>query len=116
MKESRYCSGTAAALEIVGGKWKLLILHRLTQGTFRYGELRRSIPTVSHKMLIQQLKELEADELVSRVDHGEIPPRVEYSLTRFGRSLAVALTPLNEWGEKHVARIEKTADRRAAER
>jgi DNA-binding HxlR family transcriptional regulator len=112
MKNSRYCSGLGAALDVIGGKWKLLILHHLTQGTLRYGELRRRIPAVSDKVLIQQLKELQADELVARVDHKEIPPRVEYSLTSFGRSLTVVVAPLNAWGEKHAARIEKTSDRR----
>lgn len=114
MKTSRYCSGLGAALELMSGKWKLLILHHLEEGTLRYGELRRRIPTVSDKVLIQQLKELQADELVARVDYKEIPPRVEYSLTRFGKSLTVVVEPLNAWGEKHAARIEKTADRREA--
>lgn len=112
MELRRYCSGLGAALDIIGGKWKLLILHHLTQGTLRYGELRRRIPAVSDKVLIQQLKELQADELVRRVDHKEIPPRVEYSLTPFGRSLTVVVEPLNAWGEKHVARIAKASVRR----
>jgi DNA-binding HxlR family transcriptional regulator len=112
MNNSRYCSGLGAALDVMNGKWKLLILHHLTHGTLRYGELRRRIPAVSDKVLIQHLTELHADELVARVDHGEIPPRVDYSLTPFGRSLTVAVGPLNAWGERHAARIEKASDRR----
>ena len=65
-------------------------------------------------MLIQQLKELEADGIVKRVDHGEIPPRVDYSLTKLGQTLAQALAPLCQWGTDHVREIERAAARRVA--
>lgn len=76
-------------MRVIAGKWKPLILYFVAQGgPTRYGALRRAVRDVSDKMLIQQLKELEADDLVKRTDYKEIPPRVDYSLTPLGRSLA----------------------------
>jgi DNA-binding HxlR family transcriptional regulator len=72
------------------------------------------VGTVTHKVLIQQLKELEADRIVKRVNHGEIPPRVDYSLTKFGQTLARALSPLCQWGTDHVQELERAAARREA--
>jgi DNA-binding HxlR family transcriptional regulator len=111
---SPFSCGLEAALAVLGGKWKPLVLYHLAKGTLRYGELRRAVGAVTHKVLIQQLKELEADGVVKRVDHGEIPPRVDYSLTRFGRTLAEALGPLCQWGTDHVREIERATARRAA--
>jgi DNA-binding HxlR family transcriptional regulator len=111
-----FSCGLDAALAVMGGKWKPLILYHLAQGTLRYGELRRAVGAVTHKVLIQQLKGLEADGIVKRVDHQEIPPRVEYSLTRFGQSLARALAPLCEWGSAHMADVERAAAWRAKPR
>ena len=113
MKRRQYNCGLEAALEVVGGKWKVLILWPLCSGARRFGELRREVPGISEKMLIQQLKEMEADGVVRRKDYKEVPPRVEYSLTSFGRSLCDALIPLCEWGESHMKRIE--ACKRACE-
>lgn len=79
----------------------------------RYGELQRAVGAVTHKVLIQQLKELEADTLVKRVDHGEIPPRVDYSLTKFGQTLARALAPLCQWGMDHMREVERVTAQRA---
>lgn len=107
-----FSCGLEAALAIIGGKWKPFVLYHLAKGTLRYGELRRAIGTVTHKVLIQQLKELEADGVVRRVDYGEVPPRVEYSLTKFGESLAGALAPLCQWGTDHVREIERAVARR----
>src|SRR3954454_3728784 len=97
--------GLEAALAVVGGKWKVLVLWRLAEGPRRFGELRRLVVGISEKMLIQQLRELEADGIVAREDFREIPPRVEYSLTPFGVSLLEAFRPLCEWGTTHMARI-----------
>ncbi|QEH38768.1 putative HTH-type transcriptional regulator YtcD [Aquisphaera giovannonii] len=107
MARSRPLSGCGleAALAVVGGKWKPIVLWRLAGSTRRFGELRRLVEGISEKMLIQQLREMEADGIVARKDFREIPPRVEYSLTEFGVSLAEALRPLCEWGQAHVARI-----------
>ena len=112
-KLSQFSCGLEAALAVLGGKWKPLVLYHLNKGSLRYGELQRAVGTVTHKVLIQQLKELEADGIVKRVDHGEIPPRVDYSLTKFGQSLAAALGPLCEWGTAHTREIERAAARRA---
>ena len=111
--EHSFSCGLEAALAVAGGKWKPLVLNQLVRGTLRYGELQRAIGTVSHKVLIQQLKELEADGIVKRVDHGEIPPRVDYSLTKFGQTLAEALAPLCQWGTDHMRKIERVAAKRA---
>jgi len=113
-KHHPFSCGLEAALAVIGAKWKPLILYHLAQHTtLRYGELRRAVGAVTHKVLIQQLKELEADGIVKRVDHGEIPPRVDYSLTRFGQSLAQALAPLCQWGTDHLREVERVAARRA---
>ncbi|MFO1384597.1 MAG: helix-turn-helix domain-containing protein [Chitinivorax sp.] len=87
------------ALNQIGGKWKPIILHMLSSGTLRFGELQRNIPPVSQKMLTQQLRELEADGLVTRVVYAEVPPRVEYSLSARGESLRPILDALYQWGE-----------------
>jgi DNA-binding HxlR family transcriptional regulator len=103
-----FTCGLDATLRIVAGKWKPLILYFLAQGgPTRYGELRRAVRDVSDKMLIQQLKELEADELVKRTDYKEVPPRVDYSLTPLGVSLAEALVPLCAWGTANMAEVTR---------
>src|SRR5471032_631428 len=94
--------GLGAVLAVIGGKWKPLVLYHLAQDVHRYGELRRAIGGVTDKVLIQQLKELERDEIIARVDYQEIPPKVEYSLTPFGRSLATALGALCVGNRTHM--------------
>jgi DNA-binding HxlR family transcriptional regulator len=108
MRRPTHGCGLEAALAIVGGKWKPIVLWRLAGATRRFGELRRLVEGISEKMLIQQLREMEADGIVAREDFREIPPRVEYSLTEFGVSLAEALRPLCEWGREHMTRIGRT--------
>jgi DNA-binding HxlR family transcriptional regulator len=98
--------GLDVALAVIGGKWKPLILFHLAHGARRYGELRRAVGGVSDKMLVQQLKELQADGVIDRLDFKEIPPKVEYSLTPFGGSLAKALAPLCVWGTEHMSQVE----------
>jgi DNA-binding HxlR family transcriptional regulator len=110
MKPQTYGCGLEAALAVVGGKWKPIVLWQLAQGTRRFGELRRLVTGISEKMLIQQLREMEADGIVSRNDFREIPPRVEYSLTEFGVSLGNALRPLCDWGREHMGRITQTIE------
>ncbi|MEU6950108.1 MULTISPECIES: helix-turn-helix domain-containing protein [unclassified Streptomyces] len=101
-----YGCGLDAAVDVVGGKWKPLILWALhAHGPTRFGELRRQITGVSEKVLIQQLRELEADGVVHREVYPEVPPRVEYSLTGLGEALNTALLPLGEWGERFMAEI-----------
>jgi DNA-binding HxlR family transcriptional regulator len=108
MNRPGYRCGLEAALEVLGGKWKPVILWNLVSGRRRFGELRRMVTGISEKMLIQELRELARDEIVAREDFKEIPPRVEYSLTPFGVSLSEALRPLCDWGTEHLARIEAT--------
>ncbi len=108
MKDGAYGCGLEAALDVIGGKWKVLVLWNLSAGPTRFGQLRRSVAGISEKMLIQQLREMEADGIVARQDFREVPPRVEYSLTPFGVSFIEALKPLCEWGSKHMGRIGAT--------
>lgn len=112
MKNGAFTCGLDAALAVIGGKWKPLILFHLAHGVRRYGELRRAVGSVSDKVLIQQLKELQADGIIKRLDFKEIPPKVEYSLTVFGETLARALAPLCVWGTEHMVEVEILMSRR----
>jgi len=94
-----------AALVVVGGKWKGVILFYLRDETRRFSELRRLIPGVTQRMLTKQLRELEAHRIVRRKIYREIPPKVEYSLTEFGRTLTPTLKALEEWGHQHMETI-----------
>lgn len=107
--DSNFNCGIGPAFSVVGGKWKAVILWELNGATRRFGELRRLIPGISEKMLIQQLRELAADGLVLRVAQNAVPPHVDYSLTPAGKALNVALGPLADWGARYA---ERTAARR----
>ncbi|MEN8651190.1 helix-turn-helix domain-containing protein [Streptomyces sp. 21So2-11] len=101
-----YVCGLDAAMDVIGGKWKALILWSLhNSGTLRFGQLRREVPGVSEKMLIQQLRELESDGIVHREVYREVPPRVEYSLTEMGQALNTALGSLGSWADRHMEQI-----------
>ena len=111
-----FTCGLDATLRVIAGKWKPLILYFLAQGgPTRYGVLRRAVRDVSDKMLIQQLKELEADGLVKRTDYKEVPPRVDYDLTPLGHSLAEALVPLCSWGTANLAEVTRVFAKREAQ-
>jgi DNA-binding HxlR family transcriptional regulator len=86
------------ALNVIGGRWKPIILHMLLEETMRFGQLRKKIPPVTQKMLTQQLRELEADGIIKRQVFAEVPPRVEYSMTAKGRTLEPILNDLYDWG------------------
>jgi DNA-binding HxlR family transcriptional regulator len=110
-----FTCGLDATLRVIAGKWKPVILYFLAQGgPTRYGELRRAVRDASDKMLIQQLKQLEADDLVKRTDYKEVPPRVDYSLTPLGRSLAEALAPLCTWGTENIDEVSRVFAQREA--
>jgi DNA-binding HxlR family transcriptional regulator len=96
--------GIGPAFNVIGGKWKAVILWELSGQTKRFGELRRLVSGISEKMLIQQLRELVADGLVVRVAQNVVPPHVEYSLSPLGTSLNVALGPLADWGMTYSRR------------
>jgi DNA-binding HxlR family transcriptional regulator len=105
MAEASFRCGLEAVLEVLGGKWKPLILYHLASGAKRTGQLRRLVTNVSEKMLIQHLKELVDDGIVRRFDFKTVPPHVEYELTEFGQSLAEVLAPLCEWGTRHTPEV-----------
>ncbi|OAA91565.1 putative HTH-type transcriptional regulator YtcD [Clostridium ljungdahlii] len=84
-------------LDIIGGKWKPLIIWHLGEKTLRFSELKRTLPNITQKMLTQQLRALEEDQLVNRFVYAEVPPKVEYSLTEKGKTLLPVLSTLCEW-------------------
>ena len=94
-----------ATLELIGGKWKGIILYHLVDGRLRFSQLKRQIGCVTQRMLTKQLRELEADGLVNRIVYAEVPPRVEYELTKEGMSLKSILNALKKWGETHAVKL-----------
>ncbi len=96
-----------AAIEIIGGKWKAPILFHLQGGTKRFNQLRRLMPRVTQRMLTKQLRELEADQIIHRKVFAEIPPRVEYSITEFGLTLAPSLKVLQMWGNEYFDKLSR---------
>ena len=102
-----------ATLELIGGKWKGIVLYYLLDGKLRFSELKRQIGCVTQRMLTKQLRELEADGLVNRIVYAEVPPRVEYELTKEGNSLKPILTSLRKWGASHALKL---LENRAADR
>jgi len=108
-----YCS-MELTLQIIGGKWKPIILYKLGQeGVLRFSEIKRVIPNITQKMLTQQLRELEADGLVHREVYPQVPPKVEYSLTDLGKSVMPIMGSLCEWGtqfEKWHAEQQTSAE------
>lgn len=99
-----YCP-VEVTLDMIGGRWKPLILwHLKEEGVLRHGQLRRLIPSITQKMLTQQLRQLEGDGLVERTQYPEVPPRVEYALTVHGRELHDMLNHFCWWGEAHAHR------------
>ncbi|KEQ21621.1 winged helix-turn-helix transcriptional regulator [Paenibacillus tyrfis] len=102
-----YCT-LEVAMSIIGGKWKPLIVYHLTKKPRRTSELKRMIQGITQKMLIQQLRELEEDGIVTRKIYNQVPPKVEYSVTELGMSMAPILTAMCEWGETY---LEETFDK-----
>lgn len=96
-----------ATLDVIGGRWKGVVLYHLLGKTRRFGELRRLLPGVTQRMLTLQLRELEADGVVHRRVFLQVPPKVEYSLTDFGASLKPILERMLDWGTRYAARIQK---------
>lgn len=114
MPEVSFSCGIEAVLDLLGGKWKLLILYHLVHGKqLRFGELRRLVGNVSEKMLSQQLKEMAADGLIRRIDFRTVPPHVEYELTAFGKDFGKSLQPICEWGSQNMDEITAIASARA---
>ncbi|MEN0087254.1 MAG: helix-turn-helix domain-containing protein [Pseudomonadota bacterium] len=90
------------SVEIIGGKWKPGLLYRMKSGPLRLSELRRQMPWVSERVLIRQLKELVTDGILERRDYGEVPPRVDYRLTKYGWTVVPLVGALAEWGAVHL--------------
>ncbi|MBN1561936.1 helix-turn-helix transcriptional regulator [candidate division KSB1 bacterium] len=88
-----------ATMSIIGGKWKPIILWILNDDVRRFGEIKKFIPTITQKMLTQQLRELENDKLINRKVYAQVPPKVEYSLTDYGRTIMPILNAMADWGE-----------------
>jgi DNA-binding HxlR family transcriptional regulator len=114
VKPKTYHCPVEAAVDVFGGKWKALILWWLQERTWRFAELRRQIPGITEKMLTQQLRELEADGIVDRRVYPTVPPKVEYSLTAYGRSLKRALRAICDWGRNHMERTGAVLTDRAS--
>lgn len=105
-----YNIGVEATMEVIGSKWKPIILCHLRKGVMRTGELRRAIPKITQKMLTQQLRELETANIVCRTVYQQVPPKVEYSLTDYGESLEGILHQLCVWGEENVERRQEKGE------
>jgi len=109
LRQARHSDYTAcegcpleASLEMIGGKWKGVILYHLLDGTHRFSELKRAIGDISQRTLTRQLRELESDQLISRKVYPVVPPKVEYSLSTKGESLGPVLLALHNWGLEHA--------------
>jgi len=109
--QKKYNISVEATLEVIGGKWKCVILCHLRCGTMRTSDLKRQMPNITQKMLTQQLRELEEDGIVTRIVYNQVPPKVEYHLTEYGLSLGPILDSLCMWGEQHI--INKFGDKNA---
>lgn len=104
-----------ATVDVLGGKWKAVILYYLFRGPKRFNELRRLLPDVTQRMLTLQLRELELDGIVHREIFKQIPPRVEYSLTEFGVSLGPIIVQMRDWGEAYMEQIQARKRQRMSE-
>ncbi|MGX7418024.1 winged helix-turn-helix transcriptional regulator [Carnobacterium gallinarum] len=105
--EKIYHIGVEVTLDVIGGKWKPIILCHLGNGPIRTGELRRRIPNITAKMLTQQLRELEEDEIVNRKVYNQVPPKVEYALTDEGKTLRDLLVAMSIWGERKAQKLQE---------
>jgi len=103
----QYGCPVEATADIIGGKWKAVILYYLFQGPKRFNELRRLLPEVTQRMLTLQLRELEQDSIVHREIYKEVPPKVEYSLTEFCTSLGPIIVQMLDWGEQYMEQIQE---------
>ena len=94
-----------ATLEVIGGKWKGVILYHLLQDKKRFNELRKLMPKVTQRMLTKQLRDLESDQIITRTVFPEVPPKVEYEITEFGKSLGPVILLLQQWGSDYLETI-----------
>lgn len=106
-KHNRLTCAVEVTLEVIGGRWKVLILRELLLGVKRFNELHRALSGITQKMLTQQLREMEEDGIIHREVYLQVPPKVEYSLTPVGASLKPILDAMHEWGIKHLDQRNK---------
>lgn len=107
-----YGCAVEVTLDVIGGKWKGVILYHLLSRTVRFNEFRRLLPHVTQRMLTLQLRELENDGLIQRTVYPQVPPKVEYSLTEFGKTLSPLILIMREWGEKYLGNVTEIKSRR----
>ncbi|MCK9857654.1 winged helix-turn-helix transcriptional regulator [Paenibacillus sp. ATY16] len=102
----QYCK-FESALDILIGKWKpVILLQLISNGTMRFSELLKAIPDINKRMLTQQLRELEYNDIVHREVYNQVPPKVEYSISEYGQGLSKVLQVMNDWGEEHIEHME----------
>jgi len=101
MKECRSTASVNLTIRVMGGKWKALLLWNLSSGTKRFSELQKLMEGVTQKMLTQQLRELEEDGLISRKIYPVVPPKVEYTISEYGKTLQPVLDAMSKWGDNH---------------
>ncbi|MDN3581695.1 winged helix-turn-helix transcriptional regulator [Mucilaginibacter flavus] len=92
-------------LNLIGGKWKILLIYAISKNCNRFSKLQRAIPLISKQMLVNQLRELEEDQIIERIIYAEIPPRVEYKVTDYGMSLMPVIGVLQQWGLQDLERL-----------
>lgn len=114
MTPERLTCPVETTLRAIGGRWKVLILRELLQGTQRFNQLHRALSGITQKMLTQQLREMEADGLLQRKVYPQVPPKVEYSLTSLGRSLQPVLDAMYEWGQNFTRANNTQAESESA--
>lgn len=106
-KENMHRCSVEVTLDVIGGKWKGVILFHLIDGEIRFNQFLRLMPGITQRMLTRQLRELEADGVIHREVYKEVPPKVEYSLTEFGKSLTPIIIMMRDWGNQYRIQIEQ---------
>jgi len=104
--QKKYQCPVEATMDVIGGKWKIIIIHHLISKTQRFSELKRLIPQITQRMLTSQLRELEANGVVHREVYPQVPPKVEYSLTKFGQTLESVLLVMHDWGDDFIKKSD----------
>lgn len=106
-----YNIGVEATIDVIGDKWKpVMLCHLQNNGRMRTSALKRAIPTITQKMLTQQLRELEKDGIINRIVYDQVPPKVEYELSEYGQTLGKILSSLCYWGEFHIEKMYKQGE------
>jgi len=100
--------GVTHFLNRIGGKWKVLIIYAVSKNANRFSLLQKVMPDISKQMLVNQLRELEEDKIIERIIYAEIPPRVEYKMTKYGQSLMPVIAVIQEWGLKDLKKLDKS--------